>query len=60
VKKRVRKKKRTGAPSVRLPLPRGSEKRHGDATKFDRKRERERLRKELDAETRGRGDTEIR
>ena len=34
-------------PSVRLPLPRKTEKRHGEGKTYDRKKEKERLRKEL-------------
>ena len=34
-------------PAVRLPLPRKVEKRHGEGKKYDRRREKERLRKEL-------------
>ena len=32
---------------VRLPLPRKAETRHADPTKYDRRREKERLRREL-------------
>jgi len=49
-KKRRSKKAAAGAgkPQARLPLPKKGEKRHGDRTKFDRARERERLRRDLD------------
>jgi hypothetical protein len=33
-------------PSARLPLPARGEKRHGDATKYERSREKLRLREE--------------
>jgi hypothetical protein len=54
-KTRKRKKKATnrgGAPAparptARIPLPKKGEKRHGDRTKYERARERERLRREL-------------
>ena len=36
-----------GPPRIRLPLPAKSEKRHGDARKYDRRRAKERLRKDL-------------
>ena len=39
--------KGSSPPSVRLPLPRKVEKRHGEGKKYDRKKEKERLRKEL-------------
>lgn len=42
-----RKKTRRG-PIARLPLPKKGEKRHDDRTKYERPREKERLRKELD------------
>src|SRR5262249_4897967 len=35
-------------PPVRLPLPRKTEKRHGEGKKYDRKKEKETVRKELD------------
>ena len=35
-------------PSARIPLPKKGEKRHGDRTKYERAREKERLRRELD------------
>ena len=35
-------------PKVRLPLPAKSEKRHGDAKKFHRQKEKEKLRREFD------------
>jgi hypothetical protein len=34
-------------PIARIPLPKKGEKRHGDRTKYDRAREKERLRHEL-------------
>jgi hypothetical protein len=34
-------------PTARIPLPKKGEKRHGDRTKYERARERERLRREL-------------
>ena len=34
-------------PSVRLPLPRKTEKRHGEGKTYDRRKEKERLRKEI-------------
>jgi hypothetical protein len=52
----VRKKKAGGKrkpprgpakPIARIPLPKKGEKRHGDRTKYDRAREKERLRREL-------------
>jgi hypothetical protein len=55
VKKRIRTKSgkpRRGAakarkPIARLPLPKKGEKRHADRTKYERAREKERLRNEL-------------
>lgn len=35
-------------PSVRLPLPRKTEKRHGEGKKYDRKKEKETLQKQSD------------
>jgi hypothetical protein len=46
-KAKSRQKKRPG-PLARIPLPKKGEKRHGDRTKYERPREKERLRKELD------------
>ncbi len=46
MKKQKKRKKTRGAPSVRLPLPKKGEKRHADQKKYDRARERERLRRE--------------
>jgi hypothetical protein len=47
-------KRKTGRsprkPGARLPLPRKTEKRHGDARKFDRSREKRRVRRELERE----------
>jgi hypothetical protein len=34
-------------PSVRIPLPRKKEKPHGDASTYDRRREKNRLRREI-------------
>jgi hypothetical protein len=34
-------------PSVRLPLPRKTEKRHGEGKRYDRRKDREALRREL-------------
>jgi hypothetical protein len=50
VKKKKGKKRRASAPKrpiARIPLPKKGEKRHGDATKYDRAREKERLRRDL-------------
>jgi hypothetical protein len=47
MKKKVAKKRGPRGPTVRLPLPKKGEKRHGDRTKYERHREKERLRKEL-------------
>jgi len=46
--KRPAAKKRAApaTPSARLPLPARGEKRHGDATKYERSREKLRLREE--------------
>jgi len=41
--KKVRPRK--PAVSVRLPLPKKGEARHGDATKYDRQKEKERVRR---------------
>lgn len=45
-----RRKKKPGPPGsmARIPLPKKGEKRHGDRTKYERPREKERLRKDLD------------
>ena len=45
-----RRKKKTPRPGpmARIPLPKKGEKRHDDRTKYERPREKERLRKELD------------
>ena len=43
-------RKRPAGPAkhiARIPLPKKGEKRHGDRTKYDRAREKERLRQEL-------------
>ena len=55
--KRTRKRKKKTAkrrgppgpsrPTARIPLPEKGEKRHADRTKYERARERERLRREL-------------
>jgi hypothetical protein len=37
-------------PGARLPLPRKTEKRHGDSSKFERSREKQRVRRELERE----------
>jgi len=37
-------------PGARLPLPAKTEKRHGDARKFDRSREKQSVRRELERE----------
>lgn len=47
MKKKKRARRRSpGKPIARIPLPKKGEKRHGDRTKYDRARERERLRRE--------------
>jgi hypothetical protein len=46
---RKKARRRKGSPSVRLPLPKKREARHGDLTKYDRAREKERLRKQIRA-----------
>ena len=38
---------KTKKPMARLPLPKKGEKRHADRTKYERAREKERLRNEL-------------
>jgi hypothetical protein len=51
VKKKPRKKRKAppgpAPPAARIPLPKKGEKRHGDRTKYERAREKERLRREL-------------
>lgn len=42
-----KKMKRPRPLLVRVPLPKKTEKRHGDAKKYDRKKEKEKLRREL-------------
>ncbi len=37
--------KRPPRPLARLPLPKKTEKRHGDASKYSRRREKDRLRR---------------
>lgn len=54
-KRRAKTEARVGPPSVRLPLPKKKESRHGDESKYDRRKEKERLRKEME-ETGRRGD----
>jgi len=48
--KKPAKKKTVGSapPRARIPLPRKTEKSHGDAKKFDRKKQKETLRREFD------------
>ena len=46
-KKKKKPPKGPAPPSVRLPLPRKTEKRHGEGKKYDRRKEKERLRSEL-------------
>lgn len=49
-RRKGRPKRRTGVagpPAARIPLPRKGEARHGDATKYERAREKRRLRAEL-------------
>jgi hypothetical protein len=52
VKKKGRKKRpaspASSKPVARIPLPKKGEKRHGDRTKYDRSREKERLRREIE------------
>ena len=47
VKRKTKKRKAAGAPEARLPLPKKTEKRHGDKKKYDREREKGRVRREL-------------
>jgi hypothetical protein len=53
VKKKKKKSRKRSAgpgparPMARLPLPKKGEKRHGDAKKYERPREKERLRRDL-------------
>lgn len=52
MKKKAAKKRRKSPagpakPLARIPLPKKGEKRHGDRTKYDRAREKERLRREI-------------
>ena len=51
--KRRRSEKASGAPMARLPLPARGEKRHGDATKYSRPREKRRWREETRSPERG-------
>lgn len=50
MKKPRKKSSRRAPPRPRIPLPRKTEKRHGDASKFDRRRDKERVRRELDVD----------
>jgi len=46
----VKRRKRPPGPAkpiARIPLPKKGEKRHGDRTKYDRSREKERLRRDV-------------
>ena len=43
-----KKEKARRGPIARIPLPKKGEKRHDDRTKYERPREKERLRKEID------------
>jgi len=45
--KRSKARPRGGAPTARIPLPAKRSARHGDATKYERAREKRRLREEL-------------
>jgi hypothetical protein len=51
IKKKKSKKRPARAvparPIARLPLPKKGEKRHGDAKKYERAREKERLRRDI-------------
>jgi hypothetical protein len=44
---KAKRKGAAGPPGARIPLPRKGEARHGDATKYDRAREKRRLRDEV-------------
>ena len=44
---RAGRRRRSGAPTARIPLPAKSAARHGDVTKYDRAREKRRLREEI-------------
>jgi hypothetical protein len=44
----ARKKPAPRGPIARLPLPKKGEKLHADRTKYDRRREKARLRRDLD------------
>jgi len=48
-KKKSRKSRAPAGPLARLPLPHKTGKRHGDAKKYDRQREKARLRREIEA-----------
>ena len=48
-KKKARKKARKPGPLARLPLPKKGEKRHEDRTKYERSRENDRLRRDLES-----------
>ncbi len=47
-KKKSRKSRVPSGPLARLPLPRKTGQRHEDAKKYDRLREKERLRREIE------------
>ncbi len=49
-KKTAKRRKKPAHPAslARIPLPKKGEKRHDDRTKYERPREKEQLRKELD------------
>ena len=51
MKKKSRQRGRSRAPVARLPLPKKGEKRHADRSKYERSRETERLRRELEPPT---------
>jgi hypothetical protein len=48
VKKKKKRPRKPAKPIARIPLPKKGEKRHGDQTKYERAREKERLRRELE------------
>jgi hypothetical protein len=45
--KRPKARRKSSPISARLPLPRKGEARHGDVTKYDRPREKVRLRRQI-------------
>ena len=51
MKRKTKKRKAIGAPEARLPLPKKTEKRHGDEKKYDREKEKRRLREDLKLRT---------